>query len=764
MFGVAVGPPAIAQSTPTPVLLLELSMDAERAKAIPERKLQELDGAVGTQSPMWPVNAFLLAEIRVLRGELGFAADLYRSLALSSKDPNRTKLIGDSGLFAVALWRWAGFVAEGVVPKNVYGPEILGVSRTILSRRATRRMWRLGVLAALPALREDLLLRLLGISNDLLDKERTAKLLLDYLRVTTATEFASSVQPLVDNLIESGQYSEDRLALQRAQWLFDEQRFEDAYRLLRIARKDRDPEVVERAMLLEAQVQEARGDANRDVLFTLNRLIRDEPDPAVEEEARHMRAIISKKQGNRRLLQQELEYIYENFPGGTNADDALMELARDYQMAGELDVALEYFEKVLKFEGPNDWLFTARLQMALTHFIRWTRNGADADGDAALEIFEELTRKQKRGTLHALSKFWLARTTAKSGDVDKARSLFAHVVKDYPYDYYGIRARIHLNALESGAKRGAAARTAVPGPATRAQLRAAFQASKLLAPNGSPSSVEYRRLVEAVDSGLYAKSMGVERGIRTLLPGKRLQDIDLDALDASRKLGAVVTFLALRIDALSAKEYRSTPDNLLEVSGFVMARAGDVPLGSSLIAGSGDDVKRNNAYLRTAYPKVFSKILLKHADNDPEFASILYAIVRHESNFDTTAISNRSAYGLMQITPQRFEELDRRFDILNGKKFTNYRTLLLDPEENIRVGVLHLKAEIMNRNELPIALMIHNAGDKTVQGWLRSWKTLGIESDLELMIETARARETRNFVRRVLSAIAIVQSSNLFGE
>jgi len=768
LFAVILGAPPSAQSAGDPVRLLDLSMSPKQANALSDAEMRALDAMAETPTAMWPVNVFLLAEIHRLRGKPALAAALYRRLALASVDSKLTPQIGDSGLYAIALWRWAGAIGAGVVPSKVQGPEILDLSGKILARRATRRMWRLGVLAALPALREDLLLRLIEIGNELRDRERTGKLLQRYLKVATTAEFAPSVQPLIARFLKSGQYSEDRFALQRAQWLFDQQRFEPAYQMLRIARKPGDPEVVERATLLEARLQRARGDASRDILYTLDRLIRREPDPAIEEEALYMRAIISKKQGNRRLLRRDFNYLYENFPGGTNADDALIELGRDYQMAGDFDRALDYFQKVLDFDGPNDWLSTTRLQIALTRYIRWTRSGAGADLDVARKYLEELGRKQKQGTLHALAKFWLARIMAESGNAEDAKSLFTEVVRDYPYEYYGIRARIHLEALASGADPSTAARTELPGPRTRAQLRAAFRASKLLAPEGKPSSVENRRLVAAVDSGLYAKSQSVEKGIRVALPGQRLQDIDLEALAESHKLGAVATFLALRIDALAAKERRSTPDNLLAVSGFVMSRARDVPLGSSLVAGSGLAVKRHPAYLRTAYPKVFSEILLKSAGNDPRFASILYAIIRHESNFDTTAISNRSAYGLMQITPQRFEELDRRFEILKGRKFTNYRALLLDPEENIRIGALHFKFEILggksNRYRLPVALMVHNAGEAAVVQWLRAWKALGIDSDLELMIETARARETRNFVRSVLSAVAIVQSSKLFGE
>ena len=61
-----------------------------------------------------------------------------------------------------------------------------------------------------------------------------------------------------------------------------------------------------------------------------------------------------------------------------------------------------------------------------------------------------------------------------------------------------------------------------------------------------------------------------------------------------------------------------------------------------------------------------------------------------------------------------------------------------------------------------LALMKHQAGSGNVQRWHQYWEKLGSEDDIEYRIETARFNETRNFVRRTLQDIAVVEAAGFF--
>ncbi len=81
--------------------------------------------------------------------------------------------------------------------------------------------------------------------------------------------------------------------------------------------------------------------------------------------------------------------------------------------------------------------------------------------------------------------------------------------------------------------------------------------------------------------------------------------------------------------------------------------------------------------------------------------SLISAIIRIESNFDSRAVSRKGAQGLMQLMPSTASLLGVRN--------------ILDPQENIDGGVRHLRA-LMERfgHDLPLALAAYNAGEQAV--------------------------------------------------
>ena len=103
-------------------------------------------------------------------------------------------------------------------------------------------------------------------------------------------------------------------------------------------------------------------------------------------------------------------------------------------------------------------------------------------------------------------------------------------------------------------------------------------------------------------------------------------------------------------------------------------------------------------------------------------ADLIRAVIKVESDFDSTARSQKGATGLMQLMP----ETARLHNVED----------LYDPSANIEGGVRHLKLLLEKyRGDLELSLAAYNAGIKAVE------KHGGIPP----------FAETRDYVRRVLS-------------
>jgi peptidoglycan lytic transglycosylase len=116
-------------------------------------------------------------------------------------------------------------------------------------------------------------------------------------------------------------------------------------------------------------------------------------------------------------------------------------------------------------------------------------------------------------------------------------------------------------------------------------------------------------------------------------------------------------------------------------------------------------------------------------------AALIAAVIYSESKFvDST--SSAGARGLMQITPEAANEIER----LSGGTTFELRDLS-DPEINIRYGTF-LLSELLDRydGDLVAALAAYNAGPTNVDRWGGS----------ELSIESIRFPETRAYVEEVL--------------
>lgn len=126
--------------------------------------------------------------------------------------------------------------------------------------------------------------------------------------------------------------------------------------------------------------------------------------------------------------------------------------------------------------------------------------------------------------------------------------------------------------------------------------------------------------------------------------------------------------------------------------------------------------------------------------------ALLFALARHESMLDPTAVSVRGARGLMQIMPATADGLLAKDAKLSAMADSG---MLHDPAFNMALGqkyVQHLAGLPEIGNNLIMILAAYNGGPSKAVNWLRGKEAM----DPLLFMESIPVRETRNYVARVL--------------
>ncbi len=135
----------------------------------------------------------------------------------------------------------------------------------------------------------------------------------------------------------------------------------------------------------------------------------------------------------------------------------------------------------------------------------------------------------------------------------------------------------------------------------------------------------------------------------------------------------------------------------------------------------------------------------KQRDLDPAY---IFGIIRRESAFDEHAHSPVGARGLMQLMPYTARKVARQL----RERMRTVGTLE-DSATNVRYGTAYFKSLLQRFDgHFVLATAAYNAGPHRVEWWLPQ-RTL----PADIWIETIPFRETRRYVRAVLSYAVIYQ-------
>ncbi|MCF8474954.1 MAG: lytic transglycosylase domain-containing protein [Emcibacter sp.] len=170
--------------------------------------------------------------------------------------------------------------------------------------------------------------------------------------------------------------------------------------------------------------------------------------------------------------------------------------------------------------------------------------------------------------------------------------------------------------------------------------------------------------------------------------------------------------------------------------------------GTQLKIGKIEEQKRMTALDSTLYPI---------PDTEPEGGfvvdrSLLFAIMRQESEFNSWAKSHAGARGLMQVMPRTASYISQDRSLRYSNKIK-----LDDPRYNMALGQKYIR-DMLGKDfadgNLFKTLVAYNAGPGNLRKWER--KT-NFQDDPLLFIESIPARETRNYIERVISNYWIYQ-------
>jgi soluble lytic murein transglycosylase-like protein len=282
--------------------------------------------------------------------------------------------------------------------------------------------------------------------------------------------------------------------------------------------------------------------------------------------------------------------------------------------------------------------------------------------------------------------------------------------------------------------------------------------------------------------------------LRAEFPGTRISDVSLDLLDQSGLLPGLALFLSSRQDASAAAEAKPDVSNFLAILAAAGSRAADWPMATALAVGAvpvhldSGFIGADPRFLRSAYVPVFRDVLSTASRESGVPAELLYALARRESLFDPEALSPNQALGLFQFIPTTFDYLDkeRKWRLMEESRVGSRDEYLLSPELSARLagrwfskllipgwarefnpsqsdGLNWFEASLADDQERAIllSLMEHNAGRGNVSSWLERWRKQGRQNDIEYMVETAGAAETRFLVRGVWTDAAIASAVGL---
>jgi len=160
---------------------------------------------------------------------------------------------------------------------------------------------------------------------------------------------------------------------------------------------------------------------------------------------------------------------------------------------------------------------------------------------------------------------------------------------------------------------------------------------------------------------------------------------------------------------------------------------------------------KNLNFLEISYPRIE---VPKQVKNQKILdSSVILALIRQESEFDTSANSNVGAKGLMQIMPATAKLLSKVTNVDFSKE-----KLTKDKDYNLALGSYYISDLDDNFGSHYLAFAAYNAGPHRVEKWIKTYgDPRRKQIDAIDFIELIPFHETRNYVQRVSENINVYE-------
>lgn len=146
--------------------------------------------------------------------------------------------------------------------------------------------------------------------------------------------------------------------------------------------------------------------------------------------------------------------------------------------------------------------------------------------------------------------------------------------------------------------------------------------------------------------------------------------------------------------------------------------------------------------MRQAYPERYWPEVQTAAAGFGWDPRVFHALVREESNFNPKIKSHAGACGLSQLMPATAAHCAKKM----GVKYSS--TLIWDIPTNLKIGAWYLDGlHSRYRGNSALALAAYNAGEGNADKWLAERP----DTPTDVYVESIPFRETRHYVKRVLS-------------
>lgn len=147
-------------------------------------------------------------------------------------------------------------------------------------------------------------------------------------------------------------------------------------------------------------------------------------------------------------------------------------------------------------------------------------------------------------------------------------------------------------------------------------------------------------------------------------------------------------------------------------------------------------------YWRILFPQAYWDVIKEESAKKGLDPYMVASLIRQETEFNPAAVSNRSAYGLMQMIPAVGKAMARQ------EGLSHFNTdQLLDPVINIRLGSRYLKQTLDKFGGVPeYTFAAYNAGDERVV----DWKAIGGYHGIDEFVESIPFTETREYVQAII--------------